>query len=126
MSTQINQYLMWGISLPYKWHQEWEKQNEKPDGFYEEFEDFMDDSAFSADIQHKDGIFCLFDGCNGSFIIIGRVLAKSKDGDHIAEGKPLKIADTLTGLEKELIQNSVKRNFGVEGEFAHYFVTAYR
>lgn len=125
MSTQTNQYLMWGILLPYKWHEQWEKENKKPDGFYDTFEDFMDDSAFEIKVKHKDGIFCLFDGRDGRFIIIGRVLAKAKDGDMIGDSRPFAIPDI--GPDREAIVQSVIRNFGpVKGEFQYYFVTVYR
>lgn len=124
MSTQINQYLIWGIRLPYKWHEEWERVNEKPDGFYEHFEEFMDDSAFDSKIVHKDGIFMIFDGCNGKFIFIGRVIAKSRDGYMI--GDPPIDMGPLTEIEQELIRNSVQRNFNVTGDFKQWLVVQYR
>lgn len=126
MSTQINQYLIWGVSVPYSWAKEWEKANEKgEDSFYSSFEGYMDDSSFNAKIVHKDGIFCLFDGRDGEYIIIGRVLAKSSDGEYIATDGPMKMP-ILTELEQELIRESVKRVFGIEGEFTHWLVTHYR
>lgn len=123
MSTQINQFLMYGISLPYGWHKEWEKKNGTD--FYETFESFMDDSTFESKVKHKDGIFCLFDGRDGRFIVIGRVIEKAKDGDFIGEEKPITFPE-FTDLEKELLAESIKRNFGVEGKLEYIFVTQYR
>jgi hypothetical protein len=127
MSTQTNQYLMWGVSLPYEWHEEWEKQHGKPGGFYDQFEDFMDDSAFESTVKHKDGIFCAFDGRDGRFILIGRVIAKAKDGDLLGEGAPLSVPP-LTPLEQELIKNSVERHFGIPAtaDYRHWLFTQFR
>ncbi len=115
MSTQINQYLMWGVSVPYSWHDEWEKASGGEDSFYDRFEAYMDDSAFNAEIVHKDGIFCLLPCMDESPMVIGRVLAKSSDHDYIANDAPLRMP-VLTDLEQELIRESVKRVFGIEGE----------
>ena len=51
MSTQINQYFMYGILVPYEWRNEWQEKTGK--SFYETFEEFMDDSAFDSKIKHK-------------------------------------------------------------------------
>ena len=124
MSVQTNQYLMYGISKPFQFVKDWEKETGKD--FYETFEDYMDDSAFKKDIHHKDGIFCLFDGMNGKYIIIGRVLYKGTDDEpFVADGKPLSFTEP-TDLEKELISNSIERVFGVKEEMKHWLVTHYR
>jgi hypothetical protein len=124
MSVQTNQYLIYGLRMPYKWHEQYEKEHNIND-FYTHFEKFIDDSAFDNKIVHHEGIFCLFDGCSGKYIIIGRVLEKSKDGEFIADGEPVEIFE-LTDLEKEFIEISVKRNFEIEGDFNYYLVTQYR
>jgi len=123
MSTQINQLLLWAIHLPYKWHEQWEKDHDGKD-FYDEFVSYMDDSAFESTVKHKDGIFCVFDGRYGRFIFIGRVLQKAKDGDMLGD-EPIDFPP-LSELEKELIANSAERVFGVTGEFKHWLVTLYR
>lgn len=121
---------MWGIRLDYAFSDEWEKHENAQNGndeanFYTHFESFMDDSAFKSEIKHKDGIFCLYDGRDGQWIFIGRVLSKAADGEFLGENKPIPIAD-LTPLEQELIKTSVERNFGVTGDFKHWIVTQYR
>ncbi len=124
MSVQTNQYLMYGISLPFEFSKEWESKNEGKD-FYETFEGFMNDSSFNKKINHKDGIFCLFDGMNGKFLIIGRVIEKGSDDEpFIADGKPICFTEP-TPIEKEFIANSIERNFGVTGELKHWLVTKY-
>ena len=123
MSTQINQYFMYGILVPYKWRNEWQEKTGK--SFYETFEEFMDDSAFDSKIKHKEGIFCLSDGRDGRFIIIGRVLEKSSNGEYLGSDEPLTIPE-LTDIEKEYIEGSVKKHFNLEGKFNFYFVTYYR
>lgn len=125
MSTQINQYLMWGVSVPFEWAREWGKTSDGEDGFYDQFEDYMTDRASDSQIVHKDGIFCLHPCMDKSPIIIGRVLAKSSDHEYIAEDGPMRMP-ILTELEQELIRESVKRVFGIEGEFTHWLVTHYR
>jgi hypothetical protein len=122
MSTQINQYLMWATRLPYEGMKEWEKQHEKD--FYDSFEDFMEDSAFSSEVEHKDGIFCLFDGMNGQYIFIGKVLAKSKEGSFL--GDSILAIKKPAVREQSIIRNSVLRNFEVEGKFDLYLITHYR
>lgn len=124
MSVQTNQYLMYGINVPIKWIKKWEKENPDKD-WYNTFESFMDDSAFNSKVKHKDGIFCLYDGMSGDFLIIGKVLAKSSDGEHLAGDKPLSF-DDRPEEEKKAIADSIQRNFGVTGEIKHWFVTMYR
>jgi len=123
MSTQINQYFMYGILVPYTWRNEWQEKTEK--SFNETFEEFMDDSAFDTKIKHKEGIFCLSAGRDGKFIIIGRILDKSSDGEYLGSGKPITIPE-LTDIEKEYIEGSVKKHFNLEGKFNFYFITKYR
>lgn len=118
MSVQMNQYLMYAVSIPYpKWDND----------LYDKYEKFCDDSAFNKKIVHEDGIFCLLDGMYGKYCLIGRVLAKGYDSEpFIADGVPLELSNPLTEIEKEFIQNSVKRNFGIDGDLKMYLVTKYR
>ncbi len=123
MSTQTNQYFMYGIEKPYEWHREWEKETGKE--FHATFEEYMHDNAFTRKVEHKDGIFCLFDGRDGRYVIIGRVLAKTDDDDpFLGSGKPIVVPD-LSDIEREYIEESVFKHFGLKGEFHFYFVTHY-
>ena len=90
------------------------------------FEEFMDDDSYNELIRHKDGIFCLFDGRGGEYIIIGRVLNKTScDKPFLADDEPLKVPD-LNDYERTVIEHAVHRHFGISGKFGHYFVTHYR
>lgn len=124
MSVQTNQYLLYGVMLPYEWHKEWEKEHGKD--FYETFEPYMDDSAFDEGVNHKDGVFCIFDGMNSRFIAIGRVIDKSKDGELIAEESPIALPE-FSDLEEELLSSSITRVFGITNHvMAFYFITLFR
>lgn len=74
------------------------------------------------EVQHEEGIACLFDGRDGRFIIIGRVIERAPEGKMLGARKPVGISK-FTALEEELIRTSVKRNFGVEGDFEPWIVT---
>jgi hypothetical protein len=120
MSVQINQYLMYAVSIPPKAFEE------RGEDWYDQMsEKFQDDSAYKKEVKHVDGIFWLYDGMSGKYSLIGRVMDKSSDGDFIASNGPMTMPE-LSGLEKEFIHNSVKRNFEIEGEFKMYLVTHYR
>lgn len=115
---------MYGILKPYSWRKEWEKKTGKD--FYNTFEDFMEDNAYDNIIRHTDGIFCLFDGRDGRYIIIGRVLAKTSDDfPFLGSDEPLMVPD-MEDDEKMIIEDSVFTYFGLEGDFHFYFVTHYR
>lgn len=124
MSTQINQYFMYGILVPYDWYKEWEKKSGKD--FHDTFNEFMNDNAYDTIIKHKDGIFCLFNGRDGRYIIIGKVLEKTEDDDpFLGNGNPLVVPE-IEIADKAEIENAVYRYFELEGDFHYYFVTHYR
>jgi hypothetical protein len=115
---------MYGIAMPYEWHKEWEEKNGKD--FHETFNEFMFDTAFSTQVDHKEGIFCLFDGRDGRYIIIGNVLYKSDNEiPFLGNDKPIQVPE-IDELEKVMIQTNVERYFGLTGKFHYYFVTHYR
>jgi hypothetical protein len=120
----VNQYFMYGILVPYEWHVEWEEKTGKD--FYETFYEFMHDNSFTTEVEHKEGIFCLFDGRDGRHIIIGRVLEKScNDEPFLGNEKPIKVPE-LDDIEKMMIETNVERYFNLKGNFHYYFVTQFR
>jgi len=124
MATNTNQYFMYGTLVPYSWHREWEAKTGKD--FYTTFEKYMEDKSYDKLTRHKDGIFCLFDGRDGKFIIIGRVLKKSSaDNPFLGNDIPFKVP-MLEEHEKVIIEDSVYRHFDIDGEFNYYFVTRCR
>jgi hypothetical protein len=101
-----NQYFMYGISVPYNRYKEWEAGTGRkfPVGVY-------------------GNIFCLFDGRDGKYIIIGRVLESNfYDKPELGSQEPLVIPE-LEEVDKIIIRNSVKEQFDIEGEFHYYFIT---
>lgn len=107
----LNQYFMYGISVPYNRYKEWEERTGRcfPVGVY-------------------GNIFCLFNGRDGRYIIIGKVLERTDTDDnnpsYMGYKEPL-IVPELEEVDKIIIQNSVKEHFDLEGEFHYYFVTQY-
>lgn len=131
MSTQINQYLIHGIRLPYEWSEEWEQshKDELPeyDGFYTRFEEYLSDSAYEDGWPQKDGITMLVDERDGKWIFIGHCMAKAKEGDLLGEEKPLLIdPNPLPSCVADFLKAKVKKVFGVEGDWRTYLVTMLR
>ncbi len=129
MSVQINQYLIYGIKLPYKWHNEWEKNNEGKD-FYDAFRDYMDDSAYDEKIAQRDGITMLFDGMDGNYIFIGYCSAKSSNYGHLGSNGieipncpvPSSIKDYLEKKISEIFSINIEEFGGMK----NYLVAHYR
>lgn len=88
MSTQCNTYVMIGAVLPY--------------GPFQGKSDELDpwrDSAFKG-IEHRNGITVLYDGMNGEYVAVGKVLAKTENWRGFED--PVPLAGDLT--IKELIE----------------------
>jgi hypothetical protein len=118
MGRNINQYFMYGISVPYNWHKEWEIETGKD--FHDTFEDFT-----TEDINNNE-IFCLFDGRDGKYIIIGKVLEKTDERQtFLGDDKPI-VIPKMTMWDKDCVKRKVKKYFGLTGEFNFYFITHYR
>lgn len=113
MSTQINQYLIYGAKLNYDEHV-------KSDEDYEKFEPFGD-NAFNDEIN-PNGLHCLFDGMGGEYIYIGECLAKSSNHEFIDSFEIPKLKKKF----KERIKEKVKMKLGIELEMSLHFVTHYR
>ncbi len=95
---KFNQYFMYGISVPYKDYKDW-------------------------NLNPNEDIFCLFDSRDGKYIIIGRVLEQTNtDKPYLGYKEPF-IVPELEEIDKLIIKNSVKQEFGLEGEFHYYFIT---
>lgn len=109
MSTQINQYLIYGARLDYK---------DYPDS--EMFEKFLD-SAFD-DVMNPGGLHCLFDGMDGKYIYIGRCFAKSKNHAHLDSREIAPVSPDIAEMTRLLI----KAELGIEAPMAFHFVTHYR
>ena len=117
MGTRVNQYFMYGILVPYNWYRKWEQGTGR--SFHAVFADFMNDDVDTDDIS------CLFDGRDGRFIIIGKVLERSADDEYLGSDQPIRVPE-FDEIDKIGIRESVKKNFDLEGQFHFYFVTQYR
>lgn len=116
MSTYINQYFIYGISVPYNWHKEWE--NNTGNDFHETFEEFMEDN--------HENVHCLFDGRDGRYLIIGKILEKTDKRQRLlGDDEPLVVPE-ISRRDKEKIKKNVKKYFGLTGEYNFYFVTHYK
>jgi len=74
VSTHVNTYAMIGVVLP---------GDTFGDDAYDHLEPYRD-SAFDG-IKHHDGLCVLYDGMNGSYVAIGKVIAKTEDGQGFEE-----------------------------------------
>ena len=113
MSVQSNQYLIYGVELDYEiWG--------KPEGAYEMFEKYID-SAFDNEIN-PNGLHCLFDGMNGKYVILGRCIKKSKNGDTI----PNTVIDIVDAELSELTRLLIKAELGLDEPMKLHLITHYR
>ena len=107
---------MYGISVPYDWHKEWENKSGKD--FHDTFEEFMN--------ENNENIHCLFDGRDGRFLIIGKILEKTEGKQRLLGDEQPLVVPKLTKWDKNTIEKSVKKHFGLTGDFNFYFVTRYK
>ena len=124
MSVQVNTYVILGVKLSCDWN--------KPDNFDELslerqeeleclYEDFYDD-AFKG-IHHHRGLCMLDDGMNGKYTIIGRVYAKTDEGEYF--DKPFSIEVTKDQIE--LVSSLIISNFGIQNpDVKLWIVSHYR
>lgn len=113
MSTQINQYLIYGAKLNYDDHI-------VCDDGYERFEKF-EDKAFKPDINNN-GLHCLIDGMSGEYIYIGDCLAKSENHEMLESFEIPKLKKKYTDRVKE----QVKMELGIEPDMKLHLVTHWR
>jgi hypothetical protein len=104
MSVQANTYAMIGAILPFA------------DNFdlVKRLEPYMD-SGFKG-IHHHNGLCVLFDGMNGDYIAVGRVVAKSANNEgFVAPVRlPAPTADEIVQLRREILQLFPGADFCVE------------
>ena len=77
------------------------------------------------DLGGDEDISCLFNSRDGECVIIGRILEQSSSGGPLlGSSEPLSV-DGLKLHESDefIIQQSVRKQFDIIGEFHYYFVT---
>ena len=113
MSTQINQYLMYGAKLNYD-------DYIVDDEGYERFEKFQD-NAFKPDMNNN-GLHCLIDGMSGDYIYIGDCLAKSENHEMLESFE----MPEQNKMYKERVREQVKMELGIDVEMQFHVVTHWR
>jgi len=114
MSIQKNQYVIYGVKLPYNHFSE--EEHEALDKYI--------DSAFKIDDINPGGVHVLADGMNGKYVILGRCLKKSSDHQSI---DMFECDDPSLSAEKEIADVLLKHLFDINPEQNKLmFVTHYR
>jgi hypothetical protein len=114
MSTRVNTYVMVGALFPY----------DALKGAYDRLEPYMD-SPFTMNIEHREGLCVLYDGMNGEYVAIGRVLEKT--GNHDFFEYPIRIAP-LGDTERQSLHDDIRRLIQLEGDFSvqHLVISHFR
>lgn len=99
MSTQRNQYFMYGIIIPFKTYLEMRAT-------------YVVDDIFNAD----NDIQGIFSGRDSEFIIIGSVL------DVVEDNGEAQIVPELNDAEINIVRGLVKQKYGITGEYHYYFI----
>ena len=89
MGVHVNTYVMWGVLLPY----------EPFKGKYDDLEPHMDDRRSDV-ADAKTSVKVLYDGMNGKYVAIGRIVERT--GSHGVFHEPINAAseyiDAATGM----------------------------
>ena len=102
MGVELNTYVILGALIDYEEHED----------RYDDFEPYID-SAFKG-IEHKDGLCVIFDGMNGDYIFIGKVIAKT--GLHVGFDEPIEVPNMLAEEvihEAMTIADNIRNTFGI-------------
>lgn len=93
-----NKYFMYGLPIPYSKYKEWE------DGTGRKFP-----------LGTYGDIFCLFNGREGKWVIVGKKIRASNHESPI-------LVPELTANEETKIEIDVATTFGFKGDFHYYFI----
>ena len=93
MGIRLNHYIMRGVLCPFGPFRELNEDLE--DDLYR-----YSDTTYSG-VRHHDGICILFDGMGGKYVAIGRVMAKTENGEGF--GSPMKIDGKAIDDEIEML-----------------------
>jgi len=111
MSVQCNTYVINGALLPY----------EEFKDRYDDLEPYMD-SAFKG-IHHHKGLCVIFDGMNGKYVAIGRVLAKTEN--HQGFDDPITVAQG-SHHDEDVLRALVEALAGRDVEIRTHVISHYR
>lgn len=118
MSIQRNRYIIIGCKYNYK------EFNEK----YNDYEKYVSpylDSSFDEKIIEHNGLSMIYDGMNGQYVYIGKIIEKTKDYEVIER---FCFDDYADEEEKDLINAIIKTEFPKlpDKPINVYLVTHYR
>jgi hypothetical protein len=113
MSTSVNQYLVYGVSLP--------ADTSTPEALEE-----LRDNPYQALLpEHLDGIFPVVDYMSGEFHVVGMVIAKSAADQYLADSGPLCLKQP--SYEQMLaVKRGIAKHYGLHVEPEFHLVTKYR
>lgn len=111
MSVQANQYLIYGAKIPFSYY------TEEMEAVLEQFQD----SAFNQEMNIN-GLHCLVDGMSGEYIIIGRCLKKSAEGETISST----VIEPVSKEFEQLTREHVREKTGIDETMALHLITHYR
>jgi hypothetical protein len=92
------------------------------DSRYEKFESYID-HGHEKEITRKNGLTAIYDGMNGKYILVGRVLERSSMDQPLDGPIEMKVPDWTT---VELLRGLLATEFGIENaDVQLWFVTHY-
>ena len=118
MSVQRNQYIIIGCEYDYDEFNENYNDDEK-------YVEPYDDNAFDEKIIEHNGLSMIYDGMNGQYVYIGKIIEKTKDYEVIER---FCFDDYADEEEKDLINAIIKTEFPKlpDKPINVYLVTHYR
>lgn len=108
-----NQYYMYGIIVSYDWYENWKKT--KGISIDEFILKLKTDTITPITV---DDISTVFYGRNGKSIIIGKIIENFENVESL-------VINELSTDKQEEIKASVYENYGLSGEFNHYFIKSF-
>lgn len=122
MSVQQKQYLIIGVNLPFDYFNH--LNNDDDFDTYSFLEDYM---ISNYDQTYDKELSCLFDGMNGKYIIIGKIIAHAYEHSYDYAIDFLNLSETLeqhknTFLE---VQLNIKEHFNIEPKLSMLLITHY-
>jgi hypothetical protein len=113
MSVQMNTYVLIGDVFDYA----------KLKDRYDELEPYMDDAFYG--IHHHKGLCVIYDGMNGRYVAIGRVLAKTRDGEGFDAPVQIPLL-TPDAEERAALAEQIAALAGQAAQVRHLVISHYR
>lgn len=122
MSVRTNQYIMYGIKLPFKKIFDEEVWSERTELYR--------DNGYKPEIKHYKGLSIVSDGMNGQWEFLGRIIAKSEidqnlDGPYRFELCPPETAELIAALINTQFEELCSEQDIEASDIETYFFTHY-